>query len=303
MRSKNIILEKVQEKSIAVLAGGISTERDVSFRSANNVLRSLLSMGLNARILDVSDKNFTRELYDIAFNCMHGAWGEDGHIQGYLELKGIPYTGSPCLAAAISHNKPMFKALVQTLGISVPKAVNPLDRRHYPFIAKPRCGGSSIGIHIVQSPEAWAKLVGDNPIIQSPAYFYEAYVPGTEITCGIMYVDNQPYGLPILEIETNRMFYDYEGKYTPGESKLIVPARIRHSVAENVQSIGKTIANFFDCRGCVRIDMIICNDDPTVLEMNTVPGLTELSDIPAQVAADNRSFNDLMLIYLDSAFH
>ena len=137
-----------------------------------------------------------------------------------------------------------------------------------------------------------------------PDYFYEAYIEGVEITVGVLTKNNQPMVLPILEIQSKNEFYDYDGKYTPGKSELIIPANISKSVQQRMNQYALDIYSQFNCKGCIRIDAIIDrNDDPYILEMNTCPGLTNTSDIPKQASAAGISFDDLVMLYLQSAIH
>ena len=303
MRSQNNPLEYLKDKKIAVLAGGPSNEREISFKSAENVYQALTEQSFNAFILDVSDKAFFDTSFDIGFNCVHGKWGEDGCLQGYLEMKGVPYTGSGVMATSVGLNKPIFKTLIEASGIQTAAQVNPSNGWSTAFVAKPISSGSSIGIHMVKSPDEWLELQASNPNIISRDYFYEAYIPGREVTVGIIDINNQATALPVLEIQTKNEFYDYQGKYTPGQSTLIVPADINTELERQMKQIAMDIYQLFNCKGCIRVDMIFNDSGIYVLEMNTSPGLTQLSDIPAQAKAANISFNELVLIYLQSASH
>jgi D-alanine-D-alanine ligase len=301
MRSQNYTVENIENKCIAVIGGGNSTEREVSLRSSQNVYNALKEMELNVIQLDPAERSFFSSPFDIAFNCLHGAWGEDGGLQGYCELKKIPYTGPGVLATTVGFNKPVFKSIIQTLGVPVPNIIKQKNPSSFPFIVKPVADGSSIGISIVKSEEDWQKLIIKSPEVEGAKYFKEEYLEGKEITSGVLTINGELTVLPILEINTKNEFYDYDGKYTKGKTELIVPAVIPSDVAKTVREISKKIYIHFNCKGCIRIDMIIHNGLPKVLEMNTNPGLTTLSDIPAQAKAMGIPFNELVLIYLQSA--
>ncbi|MGA0242027.1 MAG: D-alanine--D-alanine ligase family protein [Candidatus Marinamargulisbacteria bacterium] len=299
MRSSNHRLTSFENKVIAVIGGGVSSEREVSLRSAKNVATALRAMGLTIIECDPSTPDFFDASFDIAFNCLHGEWGEDGGLQGYCHLKGIPYTGPGIKPTMIGYDKPLFKQLAQGLGILTPSSHDGPDT--YPFIVKPKRNGSSIGVHIVKSESHWHQLMQSSPEIAGDDYFFESYIDGIEITSGVLTVDNTVVVLPILEIETSHDFYDLDAKYTPGKTDFILPARVPVEVSHRVIELSTQIYKAFGCKGCIRIDIIVKDHQPYVLEMNTNPGLTELSDIPAQAAAMGMDFKALMGHYLASA--
>ena len=162
--------------------------------------------------------DFFNTPFDIAFNCLHGKWGEDGILQGYCQAKGIPFTGPGLKATIAGYDKPMFKHVLHGLGIPTPQRFNSPDT--FPLIAKPKSDGSSIGIHLIKSNDEFLKLSSENPTIQSTEYFYEEYINGKEITSGVITIDGDVVVLPILEIESKNDFYDLEAKYTPEKQHL-----------------------------------------------------------------------------------
>ena len=299
MRSSNYSIEKYKNKLIAVIGGGISSERNISILSADNVYKTLQEMGLNVIKLDPMTPEFFTTSFDIAFNCLHGKWGEDGGIQGYCEIKQIPYTGPGIKATSIGLNKPLFKSILKDIQIPVPEQYRSPTK--FPLIVKPSSEGSSIGISIVKSKTEYDQLVKEKPEILSKDYFFEEFIVGQEITSGIIEIDNKPIVLPLLEIETDNEFLDYEAKYTPGKTRFICPANVTSDIKREIIKISKKIFEFFECKGCIRIDCMIDNGQPKVLEMNTSPGLTNLSDIPAQAKAMDIQFDELMVHYLNSA--
>ncbi|MEC8678505.1 MAG: D-alanine--D-alanine ligase [Candidatus Margulisiibacteriota bacterium] len=299
MRSSVNQLEKFKNKTVAVIGGGISNERDVSLRSAANVLRALKELGLRVVHIDPAEASFFDTEFDIAFNCLHGKWGEDGGLQGYCELRGIPYTGPGILATSIGLNKPFFKHILKQIGLPVPTLFKKPNQ--FPLVAKPISEGSSIGIHIVKSEKEFTELASQNPPITSDHYFFEEYISGKEVTSGVIKIADKVIVLPILELETTNEFYDFDAKYSKGKTTFILPANISNSLQAQIESISKEIYNYFNCKGCTRIDFMIKDNEPYVLEMNTNPGLTELSDIPAQAKAMGMDFNQLMIHYLESA--
>ena len=299
MRSSDNSIDQHKNSCIAVIGGGISPEREISIKSAQNVFKSLKGLGLNAIELDPADPAFFTTQFDVAFNCLHGKWGEDGGLQGYCELKKIPYTGPGVLATSIGFNKPMFKSILLELGISVPRQIT--NKTDVPFIANPVSEGSSIGVSIIKNEEDWEAAIKKTPAVLTNEYFFEEYIVGKEITSGVIEINGEITILPILEIRSSNEFYDFDSKYTPGKTTFVIPAAIDPLLKETIERISKQIYRAFNCKGCIRIDMIIDKDGPKVLEMNTNPGLTELSDIPAQANAMGITFDELMIHYLNSA--
>ena len=175
------------------------------------------------------------------------------------------------------------------------------DTSTFPFIVKPVSEGSSIGITLIKNRSDWDQFSAQHPNEDTQQYFYEEYLTGQEITSGVIEIDEKATVLPILEIKTSNEFLDFDAKYTPGKETFILPANISLEIQHKVESISKTIYQFFNCKGCIRIDFIIHNGEPKVLEMNTNPGLTKLSYIPFQAKAMGIEFDDLMIHYLNSA--
>ena len=268
MRSSNNRLNWLEEKTIAVIGGGISSEREISFKSAESVSQTLQKMGLNIIQLDPMNPEFFTTNYDIAFNCLHGKWGEDGGLQGYCELKKIPYTGPGIRATSIGLNKPLFKILMKELDIQVPKQY--VGDLSFPLVIKPISEGSSIGISLVRSKQAFDDLVEANPQVLSGDYFFEEYISGQEITSGVITIDGEPVVLPILEIKTSNEFLDFDAKYTKGKETFILPANLSKEIQKEVQLISKKIYEFFDCKGCIRIDMIVDNGHPKILHTSFI---------------------------------
>ena len=190
--------------------------------------------------------------------------------------------------------------VLSKLGLPVPNQYKN-GELSFPLVLKPISEGSSIGIKIAKSDNEFEQAVNENPEILSRNYFFEEYISGQELTAGVITIDGKTVVLPILEIKSSNEFLDYEAKYTPGKETFILPAQISKDVEIEVKSISKQIYDYFECKGCIRIDMIIKDGKPKVLEMNTSPGLTNLSYIPAQAAAMGIDFDELMIHYLNSA--
>ena len=309
--------EKLKNRRIAVLYGGTSGEREVSLRSGKKVYDSITSQGLPAILLDTKEDfipKLKEEKIDLACIVLHGRGGEDGSIQGLLEILGIPYTGSKVLASALAMDKVASKRVWQSMGIPTPKfraidLTDDIDRQcdqiirtfPFPLVLKPNCEGSSLGVSIIKNSN------GFNAIVKGTAdsfgdVFVEEYIKGTEVTVGVLGTGIKAKALPILELRSKSEFYDYEAKYTQGMTEFIIPARLNKHVYAKVQETAVDAYNALGCRGFARIDLIVDEDGvPFVHDANTIPGMTDLSDLPAQAKAEGISYDELVLHILESA--
>jgi len=238
---------------------------------------------------------------DLVFIAMHGVFGEDGTVQGMLELGGIPYTGAGVLASALGMDKPIFRRVIKEAGIDSPKylVLGKKDKiekiwRNFklPVVVKPSSQGSSVGVSIVHKkkeiPPALKKAFSFGPRI-----LVEEYLTGTEVTCGVIGNGN-PLALPVAEIVPKNEFFDYEAKYVSGKSDEIVPARISAELTKVVQDTAIKVYRAIGCRGFGRVDMIISKGRPYVLEINTIPGLTPNSLLPKEAAAAGMTYPQLI---------
>lgn len=306
-----------KDAKIAVLCGGMSNEREVSLRSGKNVLKALLALGYkNAEIVD-ADKNVSETLknggYEYAYNTLHGKYGEDGCIQGVLEILGIKYTGCGVKSSAICMDKEMTKKLVSAAGLNVIKSncikyKEGLDIKkaaeglNFPIMVKPSEEGSSIGMSKVDSIDELASALNlaqksDKKIL------LEEYLQGKSITVGVLEdaATGKIFATPILEFRTKTLWYDFEAKYTEGMTEFILPAQISKNLTEEIQQMAIKAHRACDCRGVSRVDFLIYNDIPYFLEANTNPGMTDLSDLPAQAKAMGIDYNSLVQIVLNTA--
>jgi len=296
--------------------GGRSSEREVSLRSGQGVLGALERLGLRAVAIDPAT-DLIAQLRDagvaVAFNILHGGPGENGAIQGLLDTMGIPYTGSGVLASALSMNKPLTKRLLRSLGIATPDwiefeahslngAAEAVVRElGLPVVLKPFDQGSSVGISILDAAgdvtrevEALARNYGRG--------FAERFTGGMEITVGIIGCGKRTRALPVLELVPRKRFYDYEAKYTKGLTELICPARLSEDAARQAQEVALAVHCALGCHGISRVDMHLEEAGRVwVHEINSVPGMTETSDVPASAAAAGMSYDDLVLEILHSA--
>lgn len=311
--TRSEVVRRLQKRQIGVLMGGWSSEREISLLSGRRVLESLERQGFNAIGIDVS-RRFTEQIrqaeINLAFVILHGRPGEDGTIQGYLELLGIPYTGSGVTASAICMDKVFTKMVLRELGVPTPDFVvigsrddialmlAEAERRFgYPMIAKPRTEGSSVGIEVLEgrrgAPERCERVRrGFGDILLEP------FLPGMIATVGIVGEEV----LPVLElVPRRRKFYDYQAKYTQGETEFVLPARLDAKTTEKIRTLALRAHRGLGCRGFSRTDLIVQNGEPYFLEVNTLPGLTELSDLPAQANHAGISYDELIFRILADA--
>ncbi len=301
------------ETKIAVLYGGLSSEREVSLRSGKNVYEALIRLGYkNACLVDV-DKNVAQELtkkeIEVAYNALHGKYGEDGCIQGVLELLGIDYTGCGVFASATCMNKDHTKNILKNFDIPLIKSVlvNKCENAEekvkdlkFPLMLKPVSEGSSIGMYKVNSKEELKDLFNKS-LECNQDILIEEFLVGICATVGVLDNDQSTFATEILELRTKTEWYDYEAKYTHGLTEFILPAEISTELTEKVKDIAIKAHKACSCDGVSRVDFLIVDEIPYVLEINTSPGMTDLSDLPAQARAMGISYDELVLIILNNA--
>ncbi len=309
---------KLRSKRIAVIMGGASREREVSLRSGKRVLDSLKKQGFKVISLDCDGKlvdNLRKNSTEIACIMLHGTYGEDGTIQGLLEYLGIPYTGSKILASALAMNKVAAKRIFEASGIPTPMYIvingdedikEQCDRikRIFPFplVIKPHSEGSSFGVSIVRDEGKLDKVLADT-VREFRNVFVEEYIMGKEVTVGILGKGKNTAALPILELRPKNEFYDYEAKYTAGGTDFILPARLPKDLYKHVQDTALSAHRSLGCHGFSRVDIIVGSDHtPYVHEVNTIPGMTEQSDLPAEAECAGISFDELVVRILESAY-
>jgi len=288
-------------KNVAVLMGGWSAEREVSLVSGAAVTNGLKAAGFTVTAIDVQrdmgallTRLFPKP--DVVFNALHGRFGEDGCVQGLLDILGIPYTHSGLLASALAMDKPMSKLLFEQAGIRVAEHVIASreqvlsgDMMERPYVIKPTNEGSSVGVHVVMDRDndvpfddlSWP--YGDHVMI-------EKFIPGRELTVSVM--GGRP--LAVTEILTGHKFYDYGAKYEDGGSRHVIPADIDRDVYDEAMRIAALAHNVLGCRGVSRADMRYDGETLVMLEVNTQPGMTPTSLAPEQAAHVGISFEQLV---------
>ena len=311
--------QDLKTKTIGVLMGGLSGEREVSLRSGRNCLRALRASGYRAVEVDALrdvGASLQEAGVEVAFLALHGRYGEDGTIQGLLEVMGIPYTGSGVLASALGMNKVAAKKVVSGSGLPTPdycevgadeSAADAAARIEaalgLPVMLKPVQEGSSLGVSKCKTTDELQSCL-EAGIAEYGKMFAEAFILGTEITVGVIERDGQLEALPILQLVPKNEFYDYEAKYTEGMTEFILPARLDPAVYEEAQRAAIAVFTAIGCRGYSRVDMMVDdNGVPWFVEVNTLPGMTELSDLPAQALAAGISYEELVeTILLTASF-
>jgi D-alanine-D-alanine ligase len=283
--------------------GGPSAEREISISSGMGVMRALGALGYDARSLDF-DPHFVdaiREIApDVVFNALHGVGGEDGQIQGILDWLGIPYTGSGLCACALAMDKHLTKKLLAAEGLPTPAwdvfdltgGTLPLlpGSLNLPLVVKPRSSGSSAGVSIVRTHEAWSKAMIE-AAERTPEVLAEEYVAGREFSCGVLGEE----ALPVVEIVSTDEFYSYEAKYKPGGSRHLVPAPIDHDLSARLQNLALTVHRLLGLRDVSRTDFIVSKEGrPTILEINALPGMTPTSLVPDEAAQIGLSYEALV---------
>jgi D-alanine-D-alanine ligase len=294
---------------VAVLLGGKSAEREVSLKSGAMVLNALRSRGVEAQPFDPSEKGFevlVKEQFKRAFIALHGRFGEDGTVQGILEWLGIPYTGSGVLASALAMDKLRAKRIWAAEKLPTPnyqllgKDTNWLiaaRKLGVPLMVKPASEGSSIGMSKVRSA---AKLEQAYQLAAryDPVVIAEAFIDGIELTGAIL--DGE--ALPLIKLETPREFYDYEAKYTSNDTRYIVPCGLPAARERELQELCLTAFRTLGCRGWGRVDLMLNKRGrPFLLEVNTVPGMTDHSLVPMAARAVGLSYEDLCIRILEAA--
>ncbi len=299
----------MEKLRLALLSGGKSSEREVSLKSGGQVLTALdktkydikrydPQTDLNQLIADAAN-------LDVALIIMHGRWGEDGTIQGLLDLLELPYQGSGVMASAVAMNKEVSKMLYSQAGLKVPRAV--FYSRHdaidplavaaavgLPAVIKPVNEGSSIGITVAHSQDQLLSGI-QQALSYDHRVLVEEFITGVEVTCGVLGNDDLQ-ALPLVEIVPSEAFpfFNYEAKYQPGATTEIVPARLSPEMTSRVQECGLKAHRALGCRGYSRTDTMIRNSDIYVLETNTIPGMTATSLFPQAAAAAGLDFPALL---------
>ena len=311
---QNIVSKIDKNAKIAVLCGGMSSEAEVSMRSGKGCFDALQRLGYKNSEMVVVDKDIANKLkcgnFDYAFNALHGKYGEDGCIQGVLEILQIPYTGCGVMASSLCMNKEYTKRILSTnkdiimaKSAFVRKGDDLFEKTKdltYPLFVKPVSEGSSFGMTKVDKAED-LKAAYEIAIKYNDDVLIEEFIDGFFVTVGVLEKDGKAFATEILEIRPKTEWYDFEAKYTTGMSEFICPARLSKEVTERVKQAAVEAIETAGCRSVSRVDFMMKDDVPYVLEINTSPGMTVVSDLPAQAKAMDIDYDNLVQLILNSA--
>ena len=311
---QNIVSKIDKNAKIAVLCGGMSSEAEVSMRSGKGCFDALQRLGYKNSEMVVVDKDIANKLkcgnFDYAFNALHGKYGEDGCIQGVLEILQIPYTGCGVMASSLCMNKEYTKRILSTnkniimaKSAFVRKGDDLFEKTKdltYPLFVKPVSEGSSFGMTKVDKAED-LKSAYETAIKYNDDVLIEEFIDGFFVTVGVLEKDGKAFATEILEIRPKTEWYDFEAKYTTGMSEFICPARLSKEVTERVKQAAVEAFETAGCRSVSRVDFMMKDDVPCVLEINTSPGMTVVSDLPAQAKAMDIDYDNLVQLILNSA--
>lgn len=322
-------------KDIAIVCGGYSGEYDISIESARVVARHLDSLKYKGylvlidkkgwfwevgkgNLIEIDKNDFTPKSgskkikIDGVFNAIHGTPGEDGKLQGYFDMLNIPYTSCNQATSALTFNKYFCNRFVRDLGLNVADSISFLRgeiinredvvaKLNLPVFIKPAESGSSVGISKVNRLEDFDQAVeiafsiGDRILI-------EKYIKGREIACGIINKGREIIVFPLTEIISKKEFFDYEAKYTANMAEEITPAKVSFAVEQDIKALSSYLFHQMNCKGFVRFDYILTENELYFLEVNTIPGITEASILPKMAAAFGMSIGELFSIALDNLF-
>jgi D-alanine-D-alanine ligase len=310
--------ERLTDKRIGVLMGGRSSERDISLKTGHAVHQALIRRGYDAVAIDVTDRLY-RDWEDqkvaIAFLALHGPGGEDGTVQGFLETLGIPYTGSGVRASAVGMHKAATKTLLTAHGIPLPAGTVVRERDSpsltkvlrqtklkLPIVVKPVSQGSTIGVTVVRRSNQWKEALA-LAHRYDPEAMVESYIPGHEAAVSILGTAVEgPTVLPAIEIVAPDGFYDFSAKYQKGKTQYLCPAPFPSKVVYHISELARRTYEVLGCEGAARVDFRITpRGRPYVLEINTVPGMTETSLLPMAAAQVGIAYDDLVERILQSA--
>jgi len=308
----------VHTAKVAVLMGGLSAEREVSLMSGTGVLKALQSQGVNALAFDPAERSLDalkREGFTHCFIALHGRYGEDGSVQGALELLGIPYTGSGVMASAMAMDKVMTKRVWTAVGLSTPgyvwldadeqtpeKVAAIPEQLGLPLIVKPPREGSSIGMTRVTDAAQMAQAQA-LATRYDPDLLCEEFITGEELTCPVLGMGATAYALPVVRIAAPDGAYDYQNKYFTDDVTYHCPSGLPAQEEREIQRLVVAAYRALGCRGWGRADIMLRASDrkPFLLEMNTSPGMTSHSLVPMSARAAGMSYEDLCLKLLASA--
>jgi D-alanine-D-alanine ligase len=321
-------------RTIAIAAGGDSSEFEVSVKSASEVTKALspkykvyiiMIRGSNwyweddrGRCFAIDKNDFTLKLedekirFDAVFIAIHGTPGENGLLQGYFDMLKIPYSTCGAFCSALTFNKQACKAYLREYGISMAEAVmirkgesvnakEITGKIGLPCFVKPNDSGSSVGVSKVKTENELVPAI-EKAFGESSEVLVETFMNGREVACGVLKSKNRKLVLPVTEIISKNEFFDYEAKYTSGRSEEVTPAKMDEEITEEIQRLSSLIYDLLGCLGIVRVDFIVVRNNPLFLEINTVPGMSAESLVPQQAKAAGIELSELYSMVIENLF-
>jgi len=291
---------------VALLSGGFSAEREISIKTGEMIAKNLDKKKYQVFLFDPARDmmkfldSVKRKKIDVVFPALHGPLGEDGTIQGMLEIFGVPYVFSGVLASALAMDKEMAKKIFKKEKMPIPKHFIFKKNNHislkkvkFPCVVKPLTQGSSVGVTIVQKPSEFKKAL-KKAMGFGPKAMVEEFIEGREVTAAVL-GNSKPRALPLIEIKPKiSQFFDYQAKYEVGGSEEICPAQINQVLTKRIQELAVKAHLVLGCRGVTRTDFILHGSQPFVLELNTIPGMTKTSLVPQAAAEAGIDFSSLL---------
>lgn len=319
-------------RNIALLAGGNSSEREIALQSAAQVAEAFDKEMYNVWLIDVHGRSFTyrnegkeyqmdlndfsltvegqKIEFEYAYIMIHGTPGEDGHIQGYLEMMGIPFSSCDMVSSVITFDKVTTKRAVADTGVSLAKGlllreddwIAPdaiVAELGLPLFVKPNASGSSCGVTKVKSAEELPEAIF-KAFDESPEVLVEEFIAGREMACGVLVTSEKEYLFPITEVVAKNEFFDYEAKYTAGMSDEITPAEIAPEIAEKLHEMTLAAYKACRCKGLARVDFIVTPEgEPYMIEINTIPGMSGGSIVPKQIKAAGMTMTEVLTLIIE----
>lgn len=321
-------------KNIALLAGGNSSEREIALQSAAQVAEAFDRERYNVWLIDVYGRNFTyrnaegewkvdlndfsltvgseRVEFDFAYIMIHGTPGEDGHLQGYLEMMGVPFSSCDMVSSVITFDKVTTKRAVADTGVGLAKGILLRDgdwitpdaivaELGLPLFVKPNASGSSCGVTKVKSAEELPEAIF-KAFDESSEVLIEEFIAGREMACGVLVTAEKEYLFPITEVVAKNEFFDYEAKYTAGMSDEITPADIAPEIADKLHEMTLAAYKACRCKGLARVDFIVTPEgEPYMIEINTIPGMSGGSIVPKQIRAAGMTMTEVLTLVIEDA--
>lgn len=318
-------------KNIAIIAGGNSSEYEVSIKSGKNIYAEVdetkynkylvilkgrdwhVEIGEEKYPVDKNDFSFTRNgekiLFDFAYITIHGVPGENGLLQGYLDMMGVPYGGCNVLTSALTFDKHTCSTYLNSYGVNVADSVMLIRGMEYdvneiigevglPCFVKPNAEGSSFGVSKVKEAAQLEDAL-KKAFALCPEVLVETFIDGTELTCGVVKAGDMDITMPIAEVIPKNEFFDFEAKYNPTKSDEIIPARISPELTNRIKTLSSMIYDILRCDGIIRVDYIVREDEIFMLEVNTTPGMTSNSFVPKMVRAMGGTLREVLTKIID----